>query len=177
MVSENGGCQETLGKGTGMRKIAIPIAAVLVLGVATAVMARGAHRSSGGGVRSERTSLLGQVLDELIEDRTITRQQSDAIKTALEEKRSEALEEAKAALDQLKAFWEDDVLTSDEIAQLPAAERITDVGGPFAEALEDGQITKEEMDEIRSEHFRGRRWPGHHGRGPMKGAFGSFGSA
>lgn len=155
-----------------MRKIAIPIAAVLVLGVATAVMARGAHRGSGGGVRSERTSLLGQVLDELIEDGTITQQQSDAIKAALEEKRSEALEEAKAALDQLKAFWEDDVLTSDEIAQLPAADRITGAGGPLAEALEDGQITREELDEIRSEHSRTHRWPGHNGHRQMKGAFG-----
>lgn len=160
-----------------MRRIAIPIAAVLVLGVATAVMARGAHRGSPGGPRTERTSLLEQVLTDLVGKGTVTQQQSDAITTALQERRSEALEEAKAALDQLKAFWEDDVLTADEIAQLPSADRITAAEGPLAEALEDGQITKEELDGIRAEHSPGHRRFGHHRRGPMKAAFGQSGTA
>ena len=151
-----------------MRKIGIPIAAVLVLGVATAVMARGVHRGSPGVARTEGMSLLGVVLADLVEDGTISQEQSEAITAALAEKRSQALEEAKAALDQLKAFWEDDVLTSDEISRLPRADRITDTEGPFAEALEDGQITREELGEIRSEHSHGHRRFGHHRRGPMK---------
>lgn len=125
-----------------MHKIGIPIAAVLVLGIATAVMARGVHRGSPGVARTEGMSLLGVVLADLVEDGTISQEQSEAITAALAEKRSQALEEAKAALDQLKAFWEDDVLTSDEISRLPRADRVTDSEGPFAEALEDGQITR-----------------------------------
>ena len=151
-----------------MRKIVIPVAAVLVLGAATAVMARGAHRGSPGVARAEAGGLLEGVLADLVADGTITEEQSGAITTALAEKRSQALEEAKAALDQLKAFWEDDVLTSDEISQLPIADRVSGGEGPFAEALEDGQITKEELEEIRSEHSRGHGRFGHHRRGPMK---------
>ena len=49
------------------------------------------------------------------------------------------------------------MLTSDEISQLPLADRVTDAEGPYAEAMEDGQITKEEMDEIRSGHSNGQR--------------------
>lgn len=151
-----------------MRKIVIPIAAVLVLGVATAVMARGAHRGSPGGAGIEGKSLLEGVLADLVDEGTITEEQAGAITTALAEKRSRALEEAKAALDQLKAFWEDDVLTADEISRLPFADRVADGDGPFAEALQDGQITKEELDEIRSEPSPGHRRFGHHGRGPMR---------
>ena len=144
-----------------MRKVVIPIAAVLVLGVATAVMARGGDRGSSTRVPVGAASLLEQVLGDLVEDGTITQAQSDAITTALEGKRSEALEAAKAALDQLKAFWEDDVLTSDEISQLPFADRFTDDDSPFAGALEDGEITKEELDEIRSDRGWDRRGRGH----------------
>lgn len=150
-----------------MRKIIIPIAAVLVLGIATAVMARGIHRGSPGVARTEGKSLLEWALADLVDEGTITEAQAGAVTTALAERRSQALEEAKAALDQLMAFWEDDVLTSDEISQLPLADRITDAEGPFAEALEDGEITKQELDEIRSGRSPGHRRFGHHRRGPM----------
>ena len=150
-----------------MRKIVIPVAAVLVLGVGTAVMARGVHRGSPGVTLTEGKSLLEGVLADLVEDGKISQEQSEAITAALAERRSQALEEAKAALDQLKAFWEDDVLTADEISRLPRSDRITDAEGPFADALEDGQITREELDEIRSEHSHGHRRFGHHRRGQM----------
>ena len=53
------------------------------------------------------------------------------------------------------------MLTSEEIAQLPIADRITDPDGP-AEAMEDGQITKEELKQSRSAHAGRRgRWGGH----------------
>lgn len=153
-----------------MRKIIIPVAAVLVLGVATAVMARGTHRGSPGVARTEGTSLLEGVLADLVAEGTITEVQADAITTALAEKRSQALEEAKAALDQLKAFWEDDVLTSDEISQLPFADRITDENGPLADALEDGEITREEFREAASDRRRWRSGGGHHMHGGKKPA-------
>ncbi|MXZ68103.1 MAG: hypothetical protein F4Z17_03725 [Acidimicrobiia bacterium] len=65
----------------------------------------------------------------------------------------------------LDSFWDDGVLTAEEIAQLPNAHRITGADGPLADALTDGQITKEEMEEIR-DRIPERR--GHHG-GPGKG--------
>ena len=144
-----------------MRKTVIPIVAVLVLGVATAVMARGGHRGLADGARTGETSLLEQVLGDLVEDETITQDQSDAITTALENKRTQAREARQATRDQIDEFWEDDVLTSDEISQLPSADRITAPDGPFAEALEDGQITREEFEEIRSDHGRDRWGKGH----------------
>ena len=156
-----------------MRRMVVIGAAALVLGAAAAAWAQtGSEESAGENGVSEKGAWehparvgLGGVLDELVEDGTITRQQADAILAAVEEKRSAARatrQEMKALLD---SFWDDGVLTADEVAQLPNADRITDAGGPLADALADGQITKEEMEELKG-RFPGRR--GHHG-GPGKG--------
>ena len=135
-----------------MRKIVIPVVAVLVLGVATIAWARAGHHGSEHRSRYERAGLLEQVLEDLVEGETITQEQSDAIVAALEEKRAEVLEARRTARAHLESFLEDDVLTSEEIAELPFAARLTDPDGPFAGALEDGQITKEELEDVRSEH-------------------------
>ena len=156
-----------------MRRMVLIGAAALVLGVAAVAWAGPGPEAGTGeagesaGEKSEhrRGMGLGSVLADLVEDGTITQEQADAIIAAVEEKRSAA----RAARQQMKAlldsFWEDGVLTSEEIAQLPNADRIADADGPFADALADGQITKEEMEEIKG-RFPGRR--GHHG-GPGKG--------
>ena len=134
-----------------MRKVVIAGVAVLVLGVAAAAWAQPRNAWDGDGRRAERGKATEQVLADLVADGTITQAQSDAILAAFEAKRAEvaaAREELRAQLD---SFWSDDVLTADEIAQLPFADRFTGTNGPLADALQDGQLTKEEVDEIRSQ--------------------------
>ncbi|WP_420612958.1 hypothetical protein [Candidatus Spongiisocius sp.] len=161
-----------------MRRMFVIGAAALVLGLGAAAWAQtGSEESAGENGESTgkawehpvRVGLDG-VLADLVEDGTITQIQADAIIAAVEERRSAARaarEEFKALLD---AFWDDGVLTADEIAQLPNADRITAADGPFSDALSDGQITKEEMEEIngRVPDRRGHHGRGHHG-GPGKG--------
>ena len=153
-----------------MRRMVLIGAAALVLGVAAAAWAQAgseeALEENGDADREHPAGVgLGSVLADLVGDGTITQEQADAIIAAVEEKRSAAraaFQEMKGLLD---SFWDDGVLTAEEIAQLPNAHRITDTDGPLADALTDGQITKEEMEEIRG-RIPERR--GHHG-GPGKG--------
>lgn len=153
-----------------MRRMVLIGAAALVLGVAAAAWAEaGSGDSAGESGDSDKEHPagvgLGSVLAELVEDGTITQEQADAIIAAVEEKRSAAraaFQEMKGLLD---SFWDDGMLTAEEIAQLPNAHQITGADGPLADALTDGQITKEEMKEIRG-RIPERR--GHHG-GPGKG--------
>ena len=153
-----------------MRRMVVVGAAVLVLGVAAIAWAQTGSEESDGEFAEEAwehpaRAGLDSVLADLVEDGTITQEQADAIMVAIEEKRSAARAARAEMKGLLRSFWEDGVLTSDEIAQLPNADRITDADGPFADALADGQITKEEMEEIKG-RFPGRR--GHDG-GPGKG--------
>ncbi len=149
-----------------MRKYVIPVAVLLVLvvgSVAWAYVGRQGPKAEGSiGV----TGVLEEVLGDLVGDGTITRNQSDAIVTALEERKAETRATWEEHKSQLATFWEDGILTSDEIAQLPMANRITDPDGPLAEALEDGSITKEELEELsrsRGGH-RGRSGSWHRGK-------------
>ena len=156
-----------------MRKVIIPILAVLVVGVATIASAQTDDGTTSGEAQEEneergegrgRGHLLVGVLEDLVGDETITQEQSDAIIVALEEARDSAREARQELRAQIQGFWEDDVLTSEEIAELPHAERFEDPDGPFADALADGQITKAEMEEVKGggsdrdgRHFRGKR--------------------
>ena len=155
-----------------MRRMFVIGAAALVLGLGAAAWAQTGSEEPAGedgeptGNAWEHPVRVGldSVLADLIEDGTITQTQADAIIAAVEERRSAARatrEEFKALLD---AFWDDGVLTADEIAQLPNADRITAADGPFSEALSDGQITKDEIRELKG---RGSGRRGHHG-GPGK---------
>ena len=156
-----------------MRRLFVIGAAALVLGVAAAAWAQTDSEESAGengepevGAREHPAGLgLGSILADLVEDGTITQEQADAIIAAVEEKRSAARAARQEMKTLLDSFWEDGVLTADELAQLPNADRITATDGPLADALADGQITKEEMEEAR-DRMPGRR--GHHG-GPGKG--------
>ena len=107
---------------------------------------------------------LDEVLSDLVSKGTITQDQSDAITAGLEAKRTEAQaardearQQAQETRAQLESFWADGVLTVDEIQQLPNADWILSPDSPFADALADGQITKDEMQALRP---LGRR--GHH---------------
>ena len=153
-----------------MRRMVVIGAAALVLGVAAAAWAEaGSGESAGESGDSDKKPAagagLGSVLADLVEDGTITQEQADAIIAAVEEKRSAARAALQEMKDLLDSFWDDGVLTAEEIAQFPSADRITAADGPLADALDDGQITEEEMEELRG-RIPERR--GHHG-GPGKG--------
>ena len=147
-----------------MRKAIFAVAVVALLGVGSVAVAR----PDGGWFKEndgpERVGVLDGVLGELVTDGIITQDQADAITAALDEKKEEMAEARRQAKEQLETFWEDGVLTSEEIAQLPFADRFLEADG-VAEALEDGQITKEEMRELR----HGKKSGAGLSKGPRRG--------
>lgn len=158
-----------------MRKmIAVLAAGALILGGAAVAFAQTDEGETTSTHRSERGGHISGVLDDLVENGTISQDQADAIVAALEAKRDElhaAREELRVERDEARAAlteaWSDGVLTEDEAADLPFGDRLTDPDGPFAEAWSDGQLTRAEFDEIRAElaPHRGFRGRGHHGSG------------
>ena len=106
-------------------------------------------KEGGFGLVRDGDSILDEVLSELVSSGVITQDQSDAITSALTDKAEERRAEFEAERERLEAMWtqirgflEDDVITSDEIAQLPA-------DNPFSnlqDILADGQITRDELE-------------------------------
>lgn len=107
-----------------------------------------------------RQEILDEVLAGLVADGTITQAQADAVSTAITDKAAELRSERQAMRELIKSFLEDDVITSDELAQLGDDHPFNDPDGPFAEAAEDGEITKEELRELRRERRGNRGGPG-----------------
>jgi hypothetical protein len=117
----------------------------------------------------DRGAILGGVLDDLVTDGTLDRDQADAVIAALEAKQAELLTQR----DELRAAWEeawaDDVLTADEAAALagdgPLGDEITDPDGLLADYWADGQLTRDELAQARQALGIG-------GRGHHRGRFG-----
>ena len=161
-----------------MRKIIVSLAAagVLVAGafVATSVASGPADAQTADtettSPRAEaRQEVMAEVLSGLVADGTLTQAQADAVSAAFESKAEEIRaerearrEERKAERELIQGFLEDDVISSDELSQLSDDHPLNDPDGPFADAAADGQITREELQEIREE--RGPR-RGHRGLG------------
>lgn len=117
--------------------------------------------------RPERGFLLDDVLTDLVADGVITQEQADEIAAAmtarLEELRSELQERrgefgflGRHGLDfhgRFGDFLDDGVLDADELAQLPENHPLNDPEGPAAPYLEDGQLTQDELDELKAEVF------------------------
>ena len=107
---------------------------------------------------------LEEVLDGLVEDGTLTRAQADEVESRLRaaheerrEVRMERREERRADRELIRGFLEDDVIDSDELAQLGDDHPFNDPDGPFADAAADGQITRDELRELREAHRAERR--------------------
>ncbi len=132
------------------KRVFIPVAvlAVLLLG-AGAVALAGSDEEAGKGVRAHPGRVVEEVLGELVADGTITQAQSDAILTAIKDRAAEIAEDLETMRERLGSFWDDGVLTRDEIGQLPFSDRILEAEG-VADALEDDEITTEELDGLRS---------------------------
>ena len=153
-----------------MRKgVILTLAGALVLGVGILASAQSSepttesesegkeHRRGDHGF--VRDQIGREVLADLVEDGTITQAQMDAILAAFEAKKAELEAERSERVSQWKSFWEDGVLTVDEIEQLPISDKFLDEDGPFAEALQDGQITEDELGQIKEDW--GHRHKGH----------------
>lgn len=123
-------------------------ASVLQSGVAFAQE----NPDSSSGEENDRTryghgALLEEVLADLVASGTIDQPQADAIVAAVQEA-AEARRTERRELRQLIAgFLEDDVISGDELEQLPDDHPFNDPDGRFSDALEDGEITREEIGE------------------------------
>jgi hypothetical protein len=157
-----------------MRKTLIAMlaaAAVLVMGGALGATAQtGADASdeneSAVIERPLRVPMLERVLDEMVEDGVIDADHATAIAEWLANRRAELHAARDEWRDAWTAAWEDGVLTADEAADLPFADRLLADDGPFAEAWEDGQLTREEFDSARP-RLPARRGLGHHRLGGL----------
>jgi hypothetical protein len=149
-------------------------AAVLVIGGAIGAAAQTGDEPEGDttvtetDIRPVRGHLLEGVLDEMVADGVITDDQAAEIADWLENKRTELAAQRDELRAAFEAAWADDVLTADEVAEFPFADRLTAEDGPFAEAWADGQLTRDEFDAVKAE--LGGRHFGHHR------AFGFLGS-
>ncbi len=90
---------------------------------------------------------LGEILEGLVGDGTITQDQADAISEAAENKAAEIKGQREAVRSQIQGFLEDDVITEDEAAQLPDDHWL--LSDAFDEAWEDGELTISEIREVR----------------------------
>jgi hypothetical protein len=106
--------------------------------------------SEGGGAVSRIIGFLGEVVDDLVGDGTITRDQADAIVAATEDKIDELREEHRALRDQLSEFLEDGVITEEEASELPDDHWL--FGEALDEAWQDGELTPGDLRNIRPFH-------------------------
>ena len=113
-------------------------------------------------VEMKRGERISSFFDEMVADGVISQEQADTMLAELESRHEARVAERQERRAAFEAAFEDDVLTVAELEEL-GADRILDEDGPFAEALEDGQITRDEFEEIHAE-----RGPRHH-RGPGRG--------
>jgi polyhydroxyalkanoate synthesis regulator phasin len=129
-------------------------------GIATAqVPDEGTTTTTTTTERPEKGAAFREVLDELVAAGTITQDQADAIEEAMVAKHEELRESGEGFRhhrrgrggSELRGLLEDDVITADELAELPDDHPLNDPDGPAADYLDDGQLTTDELKEIREQ--------------------------
>ena len=128
-------------------------------------------------VDDDRVGPLEEVLSDLVVDSTLTLAQADAVADAMLAKRDEVRterearrEERQANREQIVQFLEDDVIDASELAQLGDDHPFNDPDGPFADAASDGEITRDELRELREQHRGAHRGRGFGGEAPAEDA-------
>ena len=142
--------------------IAATVAGGLLVGAAfvtSAVSAPGTASAQEDAAESAERGkhgmdFLSEVLADLVDDETISQEQADAILAAVGTKAEELKAQREANRELIEGFLDDDVITSNELAQLPDDHPFNDPEGPFADAVSDGELTREEIRENRP-HQRG----------------------
>ena len=143
--------------------IAAAVAGGLLVGAAfvtSAVSAPGTASAQEDAAESTERGrhgmdVLSEVLSDLVDDETISQEQADAILAAVGTKAEEIKAQHEANKELIEGFLEDDVITSDELAQLPDNHPFNDPEGPFAEVVADGELTRDELREARPHSRRG----------------------
>jgi hypothetical protein len=113
-------------------------------------------------VEMERGARISSFFGEMVTQGVISQDQADTMLAELESRHEARVAEREERREAFESAFEDDVLTVAELEEL-GADRILDEDGPFAEALDDGQITRDEFEAIHAE-----LGPRHH-RGPGRG--------
>ena len=112
-----------------------------------------------------RGEILDEVLSGLVADGVIDQGQADAVAAALQAKADELREQREQWREEnpgrfergfrrgfrLGGLLEDGVIDADEIAALPDGHPLKDPNGPAAEYLDDGQLTADELSQLREE--------------------------
>jgi hypothetical protein len=106
-----------------------------------------AEDSEDRGPVSRIVGFLGEVLDELVGDGTITQEQADAIVDATENRIDEWKAENRQLHDQLSDILEDGAITEEEASVLPDDHWL--FGDAFDEAWEDGELSLDDLRELR----------------------------
>jgi hypothetical protein len=124
-------------------------------------------------VEMKRGDRISSFFGDMVGQGVISQDQADTMLAELESRHEERVAERQERREAFESAFEDDVLTVAELEEL-GADRILDEDGPFADALEDGEITRDEFEAIRAElgprHHRG------HGRGFGPGEAGNEGA-
>jgi len=127
------------------------VGAGLLTSVVSAPGAAQAQEETGslgpGGPIPRLLGFIGDVLDGLVGDGTITQEQADAIADAAETKVEEVREEHVALRELTRDLIEDGVVTEEEASELPDDHWF--LGDVFDEAWEDGELSVEEIRELK----------------------------
>jgi len=159
-----------------MKKVIAALAAggVLVTGafVASVVSGATANAQTEATTTSDATDqdpwprawILDEVLAGLVDDGTLSQAQSDTVRDRFAAHVEDAMAErqlrreaAREMRDLIEGFLEDDVITADELSQLPEDHPLRDEDGVFADALADGQITRDELRQVGVQRRQVRR--------------------
>ena len=104
--------------------------------------------------RAERQTAIAEALDELVTAGTLTSDQVDEIMAAFETAAEEGPRRVRRGM---RAGWElaemlaDGVIDAGELAELPEGHPLADPQGPAADYLDDGELTEDELAELRSQ--------------------------
>lgn len=146
-----------------MKRIIVSLIAtgILTVGAFAAVAITGNAASAQSDETAEssevdRPTPYQDVLDDLVADGTLTQAQADAVKEALKEKfeeleplreeRRDRIRDRIRKRHHIRHLLDDGVISADEIAELPDDHPFKDPDGPLADALADGEITREELE-------------------------------
>jgi hypothetical protein len=141
------------------RLMVIPMTGLLLVVGATAVLAQTGSGSAVLTALGGASTVLTDVLADLVGDGVINQSQADAITEAVDTRREELRAERERLREQLQGFLEDGTLSAEELAQLPEDHPLRNLDS----FLDDGQLTQEELLQLRGFGF------GHRGHGWFRG--------